>query len=70
VTTFTAKERTTLARKGLALGDGSYPIRNVSDLQNAISAYGRSKHPTQTRAWVKKRAADLGRKDLIPVSWM
>jgi hypothetical protein len=67
---FTTADRKKLAHKGLAMGDGSYPIRNVGDLQNAISAYGRSKHPTQTRAWIKKRAMDLGRKDLIPMSWL
>jgi hypothetical protein len=36
-------DREKLAKKGHALPDGSYPIRNVDDLKNAIQAYGRSK---------------------------
>ena len=63
--------RERLAKEGKALDDGSYPIRNVSDLKNAIRAYGRSK--PGKRAKVKKhimrRARGLNRSDLVPDKW-
>jgi hypothetical protein len=43
------EERMELAKKGHALPDGAYPIRNVEDLKNAIQAYGRAK--LQSVAW-------------------
>lgn len=64
-----AKEREKLAGKGYSLPDGSYPIRNVSDLKNAISAYGRAKDKTAARKHIRKRARALNRADLIPDSW-
>ena len=56
------------AEKGQALPDGSYPIRNIKDLKNAIQAYGRSKPSkrAKVRAHIMKRAKALGRADLIP----
>lgn len=63
--------REKLAEKGEALPDGSYPIRNVSDLKNAIQAYGRSNK--EDRAKVKKhiikRARALNARHLIPENW-
>ena len=65
------EERKTLAKKGHALPDGSYPIRNESDLKAAIHSYGRSKE--EDRAKVKKhiikRAKQLDLKNLIPSNW-
>jgi hypothetical protein len=64
-------ERQKLAKSGKALPGGSFPIRNVEDLQNAIRAYGRAKE--SDRADVKrhiiKRARALGKYDLIPDNW-
>lgn len=62
-------ERQSLAREGKALPHGGYPIANVGDLKNAIRAIGRAKNPARTRAHIKRRAAALGRTDLIPDSW-
>ena len=63
--------REKLAEKGEALPDGSYPIRNVEDLKNAIQAYGRSNK--EDRAKVKKhiikRARALNVRHLIPEKW-
>lgn len=63
--------RERLAARGLALPDGSYPIRNTTDLKNAIQAYGRA--PKSKRAAVKKhimdRARILKKDDLIPEKW-
>lgn len=63
--------RERLASEGKAMPDGAYPIRNVSDLKNAIQAYGRAKESEQTevRKHIVKRARGLGRQDLIPENW-
>lgn len=63
--------REKLAEKGQALPDGSYPIRNVSDLKNAIQAYGRAKPSKrkEVRDHIRKRAKALGKSDLVPENW-
>ena len=68
---FTSKERETLADKGQALPDGSYPIRNASDLKNAIQAYGRAKKSdrAKVRKHITKRARALGESKMIPENW-
>lgn len=65
------KSRDQAAEKGEALPDGSYPIRNESDLKNAIQAYGRSKESdrAKVRKHIMKRARALGKADLIPEDW-
>lgn len=65
-------ERKSLAKKGKALPDGSYPIRNEGDLKNAIKAYGRSnpEDRDKVKAHIKKRARALGKTKLIPDDWM
>ena len=57
---FSRQQRSKLARKGDALPDGSFPIRNNSDLQNAKQAVGRSKNPAAARAFINQRAEELG----------
>lgn len=68
---FTEEERKALAKKGQALPDGSYPIRNESDLKNAIQAYGRSnpEDRAKVRTHIRKRARALGKEELIPENW-
>lgn len=66
---FTTKQREKLAEENEAMPDGSYPIRNRADLKRAIQAFGRSKNPEKTKAWIKKRARELDAEDLIPESW-
>jgi hypothetical protein len=65
------EERTGLAKKGQALPDGSYPIRNVDDLKNAIKAFGRAKEEDRpvVRRHIMKRARQLKAADLIPDQW-
>jgi hypothetical protein len=65
------EERTGLAEKGQALPDGSYPIRNVGDLKNAIQAFGRAKEEDRpvVRRHIMKRARQLKSADLIPDQW-
>lgn len=64
-------ERERLADTGHALPDGSYPIANVSDLQNAIRAYGRAGEADRARVrqHIVRRARALSREDLIPDDW-
>mgnify|MGYP000043526213 CR=1 FL=1 len=66
---FSEKERKKLAKKKEAMPDGSFPIRNTSDLKNAIQAIGRAKDPEKAKAWIKKRAKALGKEDLLPDTW-
>jgi len=66
---FSEKERKKLAKKKEAMPDGSFPIRNTSDLKNAIQAVGRAKDPDKAKAWIKKRAKALGKEDLLPDTW-
>lgn len=68
---YSKKQRENDSRKGLALPDGSYPIRSVKDLQNAIKAYGRAPESkrAEVRKHIKKRANALNRKDLVPTEW-
>lgn len=61
--------REALAKQGLAMPDGSYPIRNVADLRRAVQAFGRAKNPDAVKAWIKKRAAALKATDQLPDSW-
>ena len=64
-------QRSHLAKAGKALPDGSYPIRNVEDLKNAIQAYGRANPEDRkaVRAHIRKRAEELGKTDLVPENW-
>lgn len=65
------KARERLAKQGKALPDGSYPIRNVSDLKNAVKAYGRAnpEDRAKVRTHIRKRARALGKEELIPENW-
>jgi hypothetical protein len=63
------KTRDKLAKEGKALPDGSYPIRNASDLKNAIQAFGRAKNKAATKRHIIKRANALKKSDLIPSEW-
>lgn len=61
--------RSAMAEAGEALPDGSYPIKDVEDLKNAIQAYGRAKDKEAAKAHIMKRAADLDAEDMIPEDW-
>lgn len=62
-------ERKKLASKGQAKSDGSYPIANVSDLRNAIKAWGRGGATASDKAWIIRRARALGATNLLPDKW-
>lgn len=66
---FSTAQRKELSAKKMSLPDGSYPIRNVSDLKNAIASFGRAKNPALTKKWIIKRAKELDATDLLPEAW-
>lgn len=66
---FTGPQREKLAKKGEAMKDGSFPIRNRSDLSNAVQALGRAKDPDAARRWIIKRARAMKAVDALPASW-
>ena len=68
-TEFTAEERKELAKKGEAMPDGSFPIRNSQDLKDAIKSYGLAKNKAEAKKWIMKRAKELKKEDLIPADW-
>ena len=63
---YDSDQRKDMAAKGLALPDGSFPIKTLEDLKNAIQAYGRSKDQAAAAKFIAKRAKALGAEDLIP----
>jgi hypothetical protein len=64
---FSSEQRDRLAGTGAAMPDGSFPIANRSDLDNARQAVGRAKNPGQARAHIRSRAAALG--VTLPEGW-
>lgn len=71
---FSSKQREDLADKGKALPGGRFPIRNRSDLMNAIRAVGRVKPNTEearakVRRFIIRRAKELNAESLIPDTW-
>lgn len=72
-------ERDALAAKGHALPDGSFPIRNKADIQNAIHAMGRAGGDLpkgkkkgavhRVKRHIVKRARALNAMDALPESW-
>lgn len=45
-------------------GTDKFPIRNASDLENAKRDIGRTNQPEKARAWINKRARELGKPPL------
>lgn len=66
---YSEDDRAKMTESGEALPDGSYPIKDEEDLQNAIQAYGRAKDKEAAKAHIMKRAKDLGLEEMIPENW-
>jgi hypothetical protein len=68
-----AVERLGREGKALARGDGShwFPIVDLRDLHNAIAAYLALKASERNgvRAWIVKRARELGLDEQLPKGW-
>ena len=67
---FSEDMRTQMAQEGKALPDGSFPISNVEDLKNAISAYGRASNKEAAKNHIMKQAKAMGQEKLIPANWV
>lgn len=67
---FSKEERKELSEKREAMEDGSFPIRNEQDLKDAIKSHGLSKDQDKAKEWIKKRAKEIGKEDLIPDEWI
>lgn len=69
-TDFSHSERKDLAKKGEAMPNGKYPIRNSQDLKDAIKLSGASDMSKEkVKAWIKKRAKELGLESELPEEW-
>jgi hypothetical protein len=66
---YSDKEREKMADKGQAMGDGSFPIANKADLENAIKAFGRAKDKDAAKKHIIERAKALKATDALPADW-
>ena len=66
---FSPEKRRDLAKQGMALPDGSFPIVTSTDLKNAIMAFGRAKNKSAAKKHIIKRARALKKENLIPENW-
>lgn len=71
MTDYSKKSRNAQAKSGQAMPDGSYPIKNVNDLHNAIRAVGRGRNNSHDaiRRHIIRRAIALGARNAIPSDW-
>jgi hypothetical protein len=67
--TFTEDERKKAEASGAAMAGGGYPIENVSDLKNAVEAFGRAKDKAATKKHIITRAKALGAEGELPDKW-
>lgn len=63
-----------MAKKGMAMQDGSFPIPNRGSLEDAIRAVGRARPNTpeqraKVRRHIIKRARELNASEMIPETW-
>ena len=66
---FSAQQRRRMAAYGAAMPDGSFPIRNRADLQNAIQSVGRASDYDAARRHIIGRARALGLTNMLPKDW-
>jgi hypothetical protein len=61
--------RRDMAASGMAMSDGSFPIANGGDLQNAIQSVGRASNYAAAKEHIVRRARALGMIDMLPEDW-
>ena len=66
---FSPSKRRDLAKEGMALPDGSFPIVTSTDLRNAVLSFSRSGNKSAAKRHIMKRAKQLNREDLVPSAW-
>jgi hypothetical protein len=65
------EQRKQLAAEGKARPDGSYPIQDAADVEDAVTAYNLSSKKTSLdKAWIIKRAKELNATDKLPDKWL
>jgi hypothetical protein len=64
-----AAEREKDAEEGVAMPDGSYPIRSAKDVENAVRDYYRSGKKPDVRAHIIARAKAIGAESALPDDW-
>ena len=63
---YSREQRESMAESGEALPDGSFPIADEADLENALAALPRAKDKAEAAAHIIKRASELGLEDALP----
>jgi hypothetical protein len=58
-----------MAANGQAMRDGSFPIADQTDLENAIQSVGRAANYEAARRHIIRRARALGMVDMLPEEW-
>ena len=66
---YSPEQRDRMAKNGEALPDGSFPIADCADLENAIQAFGRAKDKEAAKRHIKKRAKALDCDVDLPDDW-
>ena len=66
---FSAAEREKDAEAGVAMPDGSYPIRTAKDVENAVRDFNRSGQKPDVKAHIIARAKAIGAESALPDGW-
>ena len=66
---FSAAEREKAAEAGVAMPDGSYPIKSAKDVENAVRDYNRSGQKPDVKAHIIARAKAIGAESALPDDW-
>jgi HK97 family phage prohead protease len=66
---YTDKQRKEMANSGEAKSDGSFPIKDKADLENAIHDWGRAGSTESDKKHIIARAKALGASDMLPADW-
>jgi hypothetical protein len=66
---FSAAVREKDAEAGVAMPNGSYPIRSAKDVENAVRDYYRSGRRPDVKAHIIARAKAIGAEDALPGGW-
>jgi hypothetical protein len=66
---YSPEQRDKMAKNGEAMPDGSFPIADCADLENAIQAVGRASDPDKAKAHIKKRMKALDCDVELPDGW-
>jgi hypothetical protein len=67
---FSAAQREKDAEEGVAMPDGSYPIRSAKDVANAVRDCCRSGEGADVKAHIVARAKAIGADGALPDAWM